>query len=106
MDIGNLLDYFGHILKIMKINFKKFETFIFDVEWFKVMVCGRNATVHKDQSKLIQVHSRKIWQDQQDTFLLQKNCEKILFFNKPKWMDANKKYIEKPRWQFTVQIAP
>ena len=45
-----MLDYFGQFLKF---NFKKFEMFVFDMEWFKVIVHGPNANVHKDKSKLI-----------------------------------------------------
>ena len=82
MDIG-MLGYFGHILEIMKINFKKFEIFIFDMEWFKVMVRGPNATMCKGKSGLIQVNTRKVWQDQQDTFVLPKHCNQVVFVNEP-----------------------
>ena len=101
------LDYFGHILEIMKIHFKKFEIFVFvDVEWFKVIVRGPNATMCKDKSKLIYVNSRKFWQDEQDTFVLQAHSEKVVFVNEPKWIDAHERNVDKPKWKFIFQVAP
>ena len=38
--------------------------------------------------------------------MLSKLCEKVVFVNKPKWMDADEKDADKPKWQFIIQIAP
>ena len=32
-----MLDYFGTILDILKVGFRRFDMFIFDVKWFKVV---------------------------------------------------------------------
>lgn len=90
------LDYCGTIQDILKISFRKFDYFIFDVKWFKVVTTGRNATVRRDKSGLIQVDSTKLWTDEKDTFVLPEHCEQVVFSPDPK----------DPRWLFVVQVAP
>ena len=90
------LDYFGTIQEILKISFRSFDVFIFDVKWFKVVTSGPNATVRRDKSGLIQVDSTKVWTDQRDTFVCPEHCEQVVFKADPK----------APRWWFVVQVAP
>ena len=91
-----MLDYFGNIQDILKVGFRSFELFIFDVKWFKVITNGPHATVRRDKSGLIQVDSTKVWTDQRDTFVRPEHCEQVVFKADPK----------DPRWLFVVQVAP
>lgn len=91
-----MLDYFGTIQDILKVGFRSFELYIFDVKWFKVIMNGPHATVRRDKSGLIQVDSTKVWTDQQDTFVRPEHCEQVVFKADPK----------DPRWLFVVQVAP
>ena len=91
-----MLDYFGTIQDILKVGFRSFELFIFDVKWFKVITNGPHATVRRDKSGLIQVDSTKVWTDQRDTFVRPEHCEQVVFKADPK----------DPRWLFVVQVAP
>ena len=91
-----LLDYVGTIQDILKISFRRFDMFIFDVKWFKVVTNGPNATVRRDKSGLIQVDSTKFWTDQRDTFVCPDHVEQVIFKADPK----------DPKWLFVVQVAP
>ena len=91
-----LLDYVGTIQDILKISFRRFDMFIFDVKWFKVVTNGPNATVRRDKSGLIQVDSTKFWTDQRDTFVCPDHVEQVVFKADPK----------DPKWLFVVQVAP
>ena len=44
------LDYCGTLQDIIKVGFRKFDIFIFDVKWFKVVTQGPQVTVCKDKS--------------------------------------------------------
>ena len=39
------LDYIGNIINILKVNFRIFHFFILDVQWFKVVCRGPQATM-------------------------------------------------------------
>lgn len=91
-----MLDYFGTIQDILNIGFRRFEMFIFDVKWFKVITSGANASVRKDKSGLIQVDSTKLWTDARDTFVRPEHCEQVVFKSDPK----------DPRWLYVIQVAP
>ena len=38
-----MLDFFGTIQDILKVGFRRFDMFIFDVKWFKVVTTGAHA---------------------------------------------------------------
>lgn len=90
------LEYFGTIQDIIKVEYRKFSMFIFDVRWFKVVTQGQQSTIRRDKSGLIQVDSTKVWTDQRDTFALPEHCEQIVFKVDPR----------DPRWLFVIEIAP
>ena len=69
-NINCKLEYFGTIQDIIKVDFRKFDMFIFDVRWFKVVTQGQQSTIRRDKSGLIQVDSTKVWKNQRDTFVL------------------------------------
>lgn len=94
-EIG-MLDYFGTIQDIIKVVFRSFEMFIFDVKWFKVILEGSHASVRRDKSGLLQVDSTKVWTDSRDTFVRPEHCEQVIFKQDPK----------EPRWLYVVQVAP
>ena len=78
-----MLDYFGTIQDILKIGFRRFDMFIFDVKWFKVVTTRAHASVRRDKSGLIQVDSTKIWTDARDTFVRPEHCEQVVFKSDP-----------------------
>ena len=90
------LEYCGVIQDIFKLQFRRFDYFLFDVKWFRVVTAGRNATVRRDKSGLLQVDSTKLWTDARDTFVLPEHCERVVFTPDPK----------EPQWLFVLQVAP
>lgn len=90
-EIG-MLDYFGTIQDILKIGFRRFDIFIFDVKWFKVITSGAHASVRRDKSGLIQVDSTKLWTDARDTYVRPEHCEQVVFKSDPK----------DPRWLYVI----
>lgn len=90
------LDYFGTLQDILKVSFRRFHMFIFDVQWFKVVMRGANATVRRDPSGLIQVDSTKLWTDARDTMVMPTHCEQVIFKADP---------IDE-RWWYVVQVTP
>ena len=90
------LDYCGTLQDIIKVGFRKFDIFIFDVKWFKVVTQGPQVTVRKDKSGFLQVDCTKIWTDQRDTFVLPEHCEQVIF----------KEDLTDRRWLFVIQIDP
>ena len=92
-NINRKLEYFGTIQDIIKVDFRKFDMFIFDVRWFKVVTQGQQSTIQRDKSGLIQVDSTKVWTNQRDTFVLPEHCEQIVFKLDPrdlKWLSVIK----------------
>lgn len=69
-----MLDYCGTIKDIINVGYRKFDMFIFDVKWFKVISQGPLASIRRDKSGLIQ-NSTKLWTNQTNTFVLPKHCE-------------------------------
>lgn len=94
--INRKLEYFGTIQHVIKVEFRKFEMFIFDVRWFKVVTQGQQSTIRRDKSGLIQVDSTKVWTDQRDTFVLPEHCDQIVFKVDPR----------DPKWLFIIEVAP
>ena len=92
----DMLDYCGTLQDIIKVGFRKFDIFIFDVKWFKVVTQGPQVIVRKDKSGFLQVDRTKIWTDQRDTFVLPEHCEQVIFKEDP--TDC--------RWLFVIQIDP
>ncbi|MCO5606180.1 hypothetical protein L7F22_060367 [Adiantum nelumboides] len=90
------LDYCGIISDILRVSFRRFEMFLLDVKWFKVIERGCNATIRRDVSGLVQVDSTKVWTDASDTLALLEHCEHVLFVPDP----------QEPQWWFVVQVAP
>ncbi|RYA39312.1 hypothetical protein DD606_25795, partial [Enterobacter cloacae complex sp. GF14B] len=90
------LDYCGLVSDILKVSFRRFEMFLLDVKWFKVITSGRNATVHRDGNKLVQIDSTKTWTDVSDTFALPEHSEQVVFVPDP----------QERQWWFVVQVAP
>ena len=72
------IEYFGLIQDILKIDFRStFHVFIFDVQWFKVIMEGQGATIRRDISGFVEVDSTKLWTDLRDTFVLPQHCEQV-----------------------------
>ena len=71
------LDYVENIVNILKVNFRIFHFFILDVQWFRVVCRGPQATVRRDASGFFQIDSSKLWNDQSDTFVLPQHCEHV-----------------------------
>lgn len=91
-----MLDCFGTIQDILKVGFRSFELFIFDVKWFKVITNRPHATLCRDKSGLIQVDFTKVWTDQRDTFVRPQHCEQVVLKEDPK----------DPCWLFVAQVDP
>ena len=89
-----MLDYCGTIQDIIKVGYRKFDMFIFDVKWFKVISQGPLASIRRDKSGLIQIDSTKLWTNQTDTFVLPEHCEQVIFKADPK----------DQKWLFVIQI--
>ncbi|KAH7424576.1 hypothetical protein KP509_11G014100 [Ceratopteris richardii] len=90
------LDYCGVIQDILKLSLRKFDYFVFDVKWFKVVTSGRKAIVRRDKSGLLQVNSTRLWTDERDTFVLPEHREQVVFIPDSKERE----------WLFVLQVAP
>lgn len=75
--VNSELDYVGNIKNILKVGFRTFHFYILDVQWFKVVCRGPQATVRRDGCGFFQIDSTKIWQDESDTFVLPQHCEQV-----------------------------
>ena len=71
------MQYFGLLKEIINVDYRSFTMLIFDVQWFKVIMEGSNATVRRDVSGFIEVDSTKPWSDLRDTFVLPEHCEQV-----------------------------
>ena len=73
------MQYFGHLKEIINVDYRSFNMLLFDVQWFKVIMEGSNATVRRDVSGFLKVDSTKLWNDLRDTFVLPEHCEQVRF---------------------------
>ena len=80
-NLTSMLDYCGTIQDIIKVGFRQFSMFIFDVQWFKVICNGPNARVRRDPSGFFAIESTKLWMDVRDTFVLPQQCEEVNIFH-------------------------
>ncbi|MCO5587597.1 hypothetical protein L7F22_041546 [Adiantum nelumboides] len=90
------MQYFGLLKEIINADYRSFTILIFDVQWFKVIMEGPNATVRRDVSGFIEVDSTKPWSDLRDTFVLPEHCEQVIFYPKP----------SDERWWYVIKVAP
>ncbi|MCO5609713.1 hypothetical protein L7F22_063945 [Adiantum nelumboides] len=90
------MQYFGLLKEIINAYYRSFTILIFDVQWFKVIMEGPNATVRRDVSGFIKVDSTKPWSDLRDTFVLPEHCEQVIFYPKP----------SDERWWYVIEVAP
>ncbi|MCO5558027.1 hypothetical protein L7F22_011602 [Adiantum nelumboides] len=90
------MQYFGLLKEIINADYRSFTILIFDVQWFKVIMEGPNATVQRDVSGFIEVYSTKPWSDLRDTFVLLEHCEQVIFYPKP----------SDERWWYVIEVAP
>ncbi|MCO5583655.1 hypothetical protein L7F22_037568 [Adiantum nelumboides] len=90
------MQYFGLLKEIINTDYRSFTILIFDVQWFKVIMEGPNATVRRDVSGFIEVDSTKPWSDLRDTFVLSEHCEQVIFYPKP----------SDERWWYVIEVAP
>ena len=71
------LDHVGNIINILKVQFRIFHFYILDVQWFKVVCRGPQATVRQDASGFFLINSTKLCNDQSVTFVLPQHCEHV-----------------------------
>ncbi|MCO5574600.1 hypothetical protein L7F22_028388 [Adiantum nelumboides] len=90
------MQYFGLLKEIINADYRSFTILIFDVQWFKVIMEGPNATVRRDVSGFIEVDSTKPWSDLRDTFVLPEHCKQVIFYPKP----------SDERWWYVIEVAP
>ncbi|MCO5566427.1 hypothetical protein L7F22_020104 [Adiantum nelumboides] len=90
------MQYFGLLKEIINADYRSFTILNFDVQWFKVIMEGPNATVQRDVSGFIEVDSTKPWSDLWDTFVLPEHCEQVIFYPKP----------SDERWWYVIEVAP
>ncbi|MCO5602467.1 hypothetical protein L7F22_056599 [Adiantum nelumboides] len=90
------MQYFGLLKEIINADYQSFTILIFDVQWFKVIMEGPNATVRRDVSRFIEVDSTKPWSDLRDTFVLPEHCKQVIFYPKP----------SDERWWYVIKVAP
>ena len=55
------VEYFGRIQDIFDIDYRNFDMYILDVQWFKVVTQGRNPTIQRDASSFATIDSTKLW---------------------------------------------
>ncbi|MCO5560224.1 hypothetical protein L7F22_013835 [Adiantum nelumboides] len=90
------MQYFGPLKEIINADYRSFTILIFDVQWFKMIMEGLNATVRRDVSRFIEVNSTKPWSDLRDNFVLPEHCEQVIFYPKP----------SDERWWYVIEVAP
>ena len=71
------VEYCGRIQTILQVDYRIFQMFLLDVQWFKVVTQGRNPTVQRDVFGFVAIDSTKLWTNTSDTFVLAKTCEKV-----------------------------
>ena len=69
------VDYCGRIQNILQVDYRSFQMFLLDVQWFKAVTQGRNPTIQRDASGFVAIDSTKLWTSTSDTFVLAKICE-------------------------------
>lgn len=73
------LTYFGTLQEIIRVDYRGFFVDLFDVQWFKIVTQGRNASVRRGESGFMEVDSSKKWSDLRDTFVLPEHCEQVCY---------------------------
>lgn len=66
--------YCGVIKKILKVDFRIFQKYIFDVKWFE-------GIAKRHGSGIYVIDHTKIWKGKKDTYVLIEHCEQVCFSN-------------------------
>ena len=69
------VEYCGRIQNILQVDYRSFQMFLLNVQWFKVVSQGRNPTVQRDAFGFVAIDSTKLWTNTSDMFVLAKTCE-------------------------------
>lgn len=72
------IEYCGRIQSILEVDFRSFQMFLLDVQWFKAVTQGRNPTIQRDASGFVAINSTRLWTNRTDTFVLAETCEQVL----------------------------
>ena len=71
------VEYCGRIQNILQVDYRSFQMFLLDVQWFKAVTQGRNPTIQRDASGFVAIDSTKLWRNTSDTFVLAETCEQV-----------------------------
>lgn len=78
------IEYCGIIQSILEVDFRSFQMFLLDVQWFKAVTQGRNPTIQRDASGFVSINSARLWTNRTDTFVLAETCEQVKYHFGPK----------------------
>ena len=75
------VEYCGRIQNIFQVDYRSFQVFLLNVQWFNVVTQGRNPIVQGDASGFVAIDSTKLWTNASDTFVLLETCEEVYNIN-------------------------
>jgi hypothetical protein len=76
---GQVIEYCGIIQNIIKLDYRRFDIYVFDVRWFKdVMGNVPQCSIKADSSGFTTIDSTYLCSAKEGTFILPSHCEQVL----------------------------
>ena len=76
--IGGMLDYARKIQEIIQVDFSSFQCVIFRCMGWDIF--DRNNVQEDDDSGMICINSRKMWDESNEPYALPKHCNQVFFY--------------------------
>jgi hypothetical protein len=78
---GQVIEYCGIIQNILKLDYQRFDIYVFDVRWFKdVMGKVPQRSLKADSRGFTTIDSTRLCSAKEETFILPSHCEQVLIF--------------------------
>ena len=79
---GEMEDFCGILVRILKFDYRTFSIFALDVKWFKEPLRRSiDANIRRHASKILAIDSTRVWETNKDSLVLPQHCEQVLIFN-------------------------
>ena len=78
-------DYCGLLQNIIKLDYRRFSVYVFDVKWFKdIVVTGPQTSIKKCSNGFATIDSTRFCNANEGTFILPSQCEQVRRVASPK----------------------
>ena len=79
---GEMEDFCGIVMSILKFDYRTFNIHALDVKWFsEPLHRSIHANIRRHPSGILAIDSTRVWERNKDSLVLPQHCEQVLIFH-------------------------